>query len=156
LADRPKKKAKVYAENVRADAEDLLRRLLVREALEYGLACSETAFVAVRSERGKPVEGTVAVANALPAGWSQGFVGGLPPAAGGGMLFCLAAPMGALDLGSVEPMDAGIEEFADVDTDRFHMELDKNSLEVEEIAEEGEDAGDQQPMLFAGRPRFQG
>ena len=65
---------KVYAENTRADAALALRDLLVQEALEYGLASAETAFVAVRKEAGKPVEGTVAVANALPAGWSEGFL----------------------------------------------------------------------------------
>ena len=43
----------------------------MREALDYGLASAETAFVAVRSEAGKVVEGRVAVANALPAGWSD-------------------------------------------------------------------------------------
>jgi len=72
--------AKVYAENVREDALKALRSLLVREALEYGLASSETAFVAVRKEAGKPVEGTVPVANALPAGWSEGFLLAAGPA----------------------------------------------------------------------------
>lgn len=66
--------SKVYAENVREDARKALRSLLVREALEYGLASAETAFVAVRVEAGKPVEGTVPVANALPLGWSDGFL----------------------------------------------------------------------------------
>jgi Ca-activated chloride channel family protein len=64
---------KVYAENVREDAHRALRELLVREALDYGLASSETAFVAVRKEAGKVIEGRVAVANALPAGWSEDF-----------------------------------------------------------------------------------
>ena len=66
--------SKVYAENVREDARKALRSLLVREALEYGLASAETAFVAVRKEAGKPVEGTVPVANALPSGWSDRFL----------------------------------------------------------------------------------
>ena len=65
---------KVYAENVREDARKALRSLLVREALEYGLASAETAFVAVRTEAGKPVEGTVPVANALPLGWAEHFL----------------------------------------------------------------------------------
>jgi Ca-activated chloride channel family protein len=47
--------------------------LLVEEALAYGLASSETAFFAARTEAGRPVEQTVAVANALPAGWSKRF-----------------------------------------------------------------------------------
>jgi hypothetical protein len=50
--------------------------LLVNEALDYGLACSETAFIAVRQEKGKPVEASVAVGNALPAGWSESFLSG--------------------------------------------------------------------------------
>jgi len=68
------KPRKVYAENVREDAVAALRELLVQEALDYGLASAETAFVAVRTEKGKPIEGTVLVANALPAGWSDAFL----------------------------------------------------------------------------------
>jgi Ca-activated chloride channel family protein len=77
LEGRPEAAPKVYAENTRADAQAALRELLVREALGCGLACSETAFVAVRSEAGRVVEGRVAVANALPAGWSEDFM--MPP-----------------------------------------------------------------------------
>jgi Ca-activated chloride channel family protein len=66
--------AKVYAENARKDAVEGLRELLVREALGFGLVCSETAFLAVRTEAGQVVEGTVAVAGALPAGWSGEFL----------------------------------------------------------------------------------
>jgi Ca-activated chloride channel family protein len=67
-------RSKVYAENVREDALKALRSLLVQESLDYGLVSAETAFVAVRKEAGKPVEGTVPVASALPAGWSQDFL----------------------------------------------------------------------------------
>jgi Ca-activated chloride channel family protein len=74
-------KKKVYAENTREEAQTALRRLLVREALDYGLASSETALVAIRSEPGKPVEETVVVANALPAGWSDVFMGAFTGAA---------------------------------------------------------------------------
>jgi Ca-activated chloride channel homolog len=75
-------KSKVYAENARSETNTALRDLLVREALDYGLACSETAFVAVRKEAGRVIEGSVAVANALPAGWSDDFAvaGGIPVA----------------------------------------------------------------------------
>jgi Ca-activated chloride channel family protein len=66
--------SKVYAENVREDAQRALRSLLVREALEYGLASAETAFVAVRTEAGQPIEGTIPVASALPVGWSDSFL----------------------------------------------------------------------------------
>ena len=62
---------KVYAENARAEAQRALRGLLVSEALDYGLACSETAFIAVRREPGKLVEAVLPVANALPAGWAE-------------------------------------------------------------------------------------
>jgi Ca-activated chloride channel family protein len=67
-------KPKVYAENTRAEARKLLRGLLVAESLKYGVACSETAFVATRTEAGKKIKGTVPVANALPAGWSDAFL----------------------------------------------------------------------------------
>lgn len=63
----------LYAENARLDEREALRGLLAREALRYGLASSETAFVATRAERGKRVEGTVLVANCLPSGWSGEF-----------------------------------------------------------------------------------
>ncbi len=65
---------KVYAENVGAAAREPLKELLVRESLDYGLASAETAFIAVRSERGERVEGSVFVGNALPAGWSEDFL----------------------------------------------------------------------------------
>ena len=56
----------LYGENSAALAEDTLRELLVQESLACGVACSETAFIAVRKVDGKPVEETVAVSNALP------------------------------------------------------------------------------------------
>ena len=68
------KPAKVYFENASSDLEASLKSLLVRESLDFGLACAETAFVASRTEPGKPVEEIVVVANALPAGWSEGFM----------------------------------------------------------------------------------
>jgi len=73
-----------YAENVRESARKALKALLVRESLSYGLACTETAFVAVRSEAGQRIEGSVAVANALPAGWSDAFLSA--PGVGAAML----------------------------------------------------------------------
>jgi len=84
--DRPA----VYHENARAEAERIVRRLLRDESLRYGVACSETAFVAVRAERGAPVEDAVVVANALPAGWSDRFLAGAP-GGGGGPFRMLAA-----------------------------------------------------------------
>jgi Ca-activated chloride channel family protein len=109
LADQPAKKKKVYAENVRADAGRALRRLLVRESLAYGLASSETAFVAVRTEGGKPVQGTVAVANALPAGWSERFVGG---PAGAGLLACATGFVATAPAGGAT-VESMLHEFTD-------------------------------------------
>jgi Ca-activated chloride channel family protein len=62
---------KVYAENARNELQTALSGLLVEESLLYGLASAETAFVAVRSEPGKPVESAVVVGSAFPAGWSE-------------------------------------------------------------------------------------
>jgi Ca-activated chloride channel family protein len=63
-AERP-----LYAQNAeradRANIEDLL----LHEALDYGLLCSVTGFVAVRKERGQVIEATSVIGNALPAGW---------------------------------------------------------------------------------------
>jgi len=89
---------KVYAENARGEAAARLKGLLVRESLRYGAACSETAFVAVRKEKGKPVEAFVPVGNALASGWSEEFLSaGAPmpaPAGGSGgfFLFRKSAP----------------------------------------------------------------
>jgi Ca-activated chloride channel family protein len=68
-------KQRLYAENARVEVREALRDLLAREALDYGLACAETAFVAVRKEAGRVIEGSVAVANALPDAWSDTFTG---------------------------------------------------------------------------------
>jgi Ca-activated chloride channel family protein len=81
----------VYAENAREAARKALKGLLVHESLAYGLACAETAFVAVRTEAGQRVEKSVVVANALPAGWSDAFLS-IP---GGGMQMAMAAPPSA-------------------------------------------------------------
>jgi Ca-activated chloride channel family protein len=67
---------KLYQENARMATQGALRALLVAEALRYGLASAETAFVAVRREAGERVAATVVVANALPAGWSPTFAMG--------------------------------------------------------------------------------
>src|SRR5262249_1097775 len=90
-------KPQVYAENAREDASEALRNLLVREALDCRLACSETAFVAVRKKAGRVIEGSVAVANALPARWSDDFIGasGLPPV----VVACYAPPKKAVRRG---------------------------------------------------------
>ena len=90
---RSNQPAPVYAENARAEATAALRELLVLEALNYGLASMETAFVAVRTEPGKPVRESVIVANALPAGWSEGFLGVGPDfIADVSSICCMASP----------------------------------------------------------------
>src|SRR5690606_770990 len=73
-AEESEATASVYVENALRDAEKMVNRLLVRASLEYGVPSSATAFVAVRTEKGERVAGTVAVANALPAGWSEDFI----------------------------------------------------------------------------------
>ncbi len=73
---------RLYSENAQRDVYAALRQWLVREALDYGLMSSETAFVATRTETGKKVEGGVLVANALPSGWSPRFLTGAAPAIG--------------------------------------------------------------------------
>jgi Ca-activated chloride channel family protein len=112
------KKKKVYAENVARAAREPLKALLVRESLDFGLASAETAFVAVRTESGKRVEGTVVVGTALPAGWSEDFMYYAQPqdgmatqrvmlqkSGGPGMIHRLAkflAPDGPADFDAVE------------------------------------------------------
>jgi Ca-activated chloride channel family protein len=63
----------VYAENALKAAYEALTPLLIEESLRYGIACSETGFIAVREEAGERVGATAVVANALPAGWSDDF-----------------------------------------------------------------------------------
>ncbi|WP_321508194.1 VIT and VWA domain-containing protein [uncultured Methanoregula sp.] len=70
--------AAVYAENRMKDVRNTLQDLIIRESLRASVLSSETAFVAVRSEPGKPVEEEVIVPNALPDGWSESFVVTMP------------------------------------------------------------------------------
>ncbi len=71
VLEKATKTPKVYAENAHIDLPAALRALLVEESLLFGLASAETAFVAVRSEPGKPIESAVIVGNAWPAGWAE-------------------------------------------------------------------------------------
>jgi Ca-activated chloride channel family protein len=110
------KPPKVYAENVREEANEALRGLLVQEALHYGLASSETSFVAVRMEAGKQVEGSVAVANALPVGWSEEFLTvrgrGGTPVAFYAMTAKMAAPQAATGGVAEELLELAMEQSA--------------------------------------------
>jgi Ca-activated chloride channel family protein len=70
--------APIYHENARATFDQALRNLLVQEGLRFGIACGETAFVATRAVAGRRVEASVAIANALPSGWSGWFATPMP------------------------------------------------------------------------------
>ncbi len=112
--------SKVFAENARG----AVRELLVRESLAAGVASSETAFVAVRSEVGQVVSETRIVANALPHGWSEGFAGAtLSGGAAGGMLYSArlcappAPPAFAAALGDTESVDSMLVDFDALEDD---------------------------------------
>jgi Ca-activated chloride channel family protein len=151
---------KVYAENTRRDAVAALRDLLVREALDYGLASAETAFVAARTERGRPVEGTVPVANALPSGWSDAF---LARSISGGhqvMLATAAAPMPA----AAVLREASIPDlFANRGPRSFLRKLSRSTSAARSTpaASAAESVTESPPVrpsaaLFAGVPSFDG
>jgi len=69
---------KVYDENRMLDSMNLIKDVVVRESLKYQVLSAETAFIAVRSEPGRKIEEQVYIPNALPFGWSDSFVTGLP------------------------------------------------------------------------------
>ncbi len=81
---------KVFAENAHEASAKAVRELLVRESLAAGVPSSETAFIAVRTEAGQPVTGTVAVANGLPEERLEAQFGS------GAAVVCGAASMSAL------------------------------------------------------------
>ncbi len=111
LAGQLHQPAKVYAENVRAEATGIVRDLLVKEALAYQLVSSETAFVAVRKEAGERVAGTVAVANALPAGWAGEFAASGSPITAARALTPQSLPMPASAImGSIRNMVGGAKQ----------------------------------------------
>ncbi len=163
LASPAAEKPKVYAENVREDANRALRDLLVREALDYGLASAETAFVATRTEAGKVVEESVVVANALPAGWSETFLSHNTGAFQ--MMACLAAPASAR-------ADAVMFESAEMDyledagpnagfapqamaPPRRHATYQTPTVDYL-VAEPDASRGDNHTLLFSGVPSFTG
>ncbi|MCC6166316.1 MAG: VWA domain-containing protein [Caldilineaceae bacterium] len=80
----------IYAENRKTVWHDALTALIQAESLAFGIPSSETAFVAVRQEAGRPVTQVVPVANALAEGWSNEFVGMRPMAAPSGKRAALA------------------------------------------------------------------
>jgi Ca-activated chloride channel family protein len=68
------KQSKLYPENNQVKETEALRSLIVTESIRYGIASSETAFIAVSEKAGKKVEETIVVANALAEGWSDQFI----------------------------------------------------------------------------------
>lgn len=114
----------LYKENAVSTSADRLKALVASEALEYGLASSETAFVAVRAEAGKQIDATVAVANALPSGWDGGFAGAptmmrsrsaMPPPPARGALYGYAVP-DASNFGSAPAPASSVNHVFDYDT----------------------------------------
>jgi hypothetical protein len=64
---------KFYRENRLADAKMLMKSMLVKTSLHYGVPSSETAFLGIRKEEGKAATKLAIVPNALLDGWSGGF-----------------------------------------------------------------------------------
>jgi Ca-activated chloride channel family protein len=83
------KQSSLYPENNQVNEIESLRNFIVEESLNYGIASSETAFIAVYHKAGKRVEATVLVPNALPEGWDSKF----------GIDACLAAPLPSMPSG---------------------------------------------------------
>ncbi len=63
--------ATVYQENTAQRREHLLKPLLVRESLFYGIPCEATAFTGIRRDTKVGATSQVFVGNALPAGWDS-------------------------------------------------------------------------------------
>ncbi|MDR1977196.1 MAG: VWA domain-containing protein [Synergistaceae bacterium] len=93
-------KGRLYEENERISVEKAIDGLLLEESLRYGVLSSQTALVASRTEKGKPVGDTVLTANALPHGWDDAFMyasAGRPTGPSGAMEApCAAPPMSRL------------------------------------------------------------
>src|SRR5262245_14888046 len=157
----------VYAENARRAANTVLRDVLVREALDNRLACSETAFVAVRKEAGRVIEDIVAVANALPAGWEYGIadfhVGGIPGIAR--LRAVSAGPMphdtqylSARSLGSFGGITRGFKNLfatSDASTPTADM-LAAGIVAGASIEEKAKQSVPHRTVLFSGRPQGSG
>ena len=64
----------LYPENRKDAAGEMLRQLIISESLQYGIPSSLTGFIGVSERRGIVPQVTVAVPNALPAGWDDVFL----------------------------------------------------------------------------------
>ncbi|MGI6366849.1 MAG: VIT domain-containing protein [Anaerolineae bacterium] len=135
----------LYSEN-QGLARSAVEPLLVAEALRYGLLCSHTGFVAVRQERGVPVEGTVEVGSALPAGWEE-----MP---GSMQLRTMASPM------SPRPMANAVQDQGSARRptllDRMHKSRPHPGAPLgaarEALREPVEGDADQRQIRYEGRP----
>jgi Ca-activated chloride channel family protein len=63
--------AALYPENRKHAAAEMLRQLIISESLRYGIPSSLTGFIGVSDRTGMVPQVTVAVPNALPAGWES-------------------------------------------------------------------------------------
>jgi len=59
----------IYPENRQGALEEQLKQLIISESLRYGIPSSLTGFIGVSEHTGIVPQVTVAVPNALPAGW---------------------------------------------------------------------------------------
>jgi Ca-activated chloride channel family protein len=62
----------VYPENRKGALEEQLKQLIISESLRYGIPSSFTGFIGVSEHTGIVPQVTVAVPNAMPAGWDTG------------------------------------------------------------------------------------
>jgi Ca-activated chloride channel family protein len=141
----------VYAENALKAAQEALNPLLVRESLRYGVACAETAFVAVRKEAGEPVEARVIVPNALPSGWSEDFLslGAGAAAPRGPAVLRSFGPTMVADVAGSGTVKAMAQPLAE---GRLRQRSD-TEVEAEEAVAPGPRAGT--IVIFAGAPIFE-
>lgn len=64
----------VFSENRRLKVRRYIKKILLEESLRFGIPSTGTAFVGVSHKAGEKVSASVLVPNALPAGWSDGFL----------------------------------------------------------------------------------
>jgi Ca-activated chloride channel homolog len=138
----------LYAENAAKATREALKELLVRESLEFGIASSEAAFVATRTEKGQKARTSVVVANALPGEWPERFVGGMA-AAPVMVAACRMAP-GTGGRSRLRPLSAmnptaggGGDAMADL------------KEAVAQYGSMGDAAGDDDALYFANSPAYE-
>jgi Ca-activated chloride channel family protein len=85
----------LYPENRNDAAGEMLRQLVISESLRYGIPSSLTGFIGVSDQRGMVPQVTVAVPNALPAGWDDSFISSM-------IQPCLNSPAGMISCSAPE------------------------------------------------------